>query len=119
VKINHTYLALLFALVGGATQLGVGTTKTRLLLQQPTGNKGGEEERTKHFFTTALIFSHQRSCNEVRVDKTVLVRGTPNILLMQKPSTQPPNGPSFFQDWSGSTAQQRCLGPAGSPIAFI
>jgi len=37
VKINHTYLALLFALVGGATQLGVGTTKTRLLLQQPTG----------------------------------------------------------------------------------
>ncbi len=57
--------------------------------------KKEEERKGQALLHPSLNFSHQSCCNEVQVDKTVLVRWTPNILLMQKPCTQPPSGHVF------------------------
>lgn len=117
-NINHTFLALLFALVGGATRLGRKPPKTRLILQQPTGYEGGEEERTSITSPQPSVFSPKKfkwgtsgqDCTRQRNSKH------PTHAIALYPT---PKRPSFFQDWSGSKAQRRYLGPAGSPIAFI
>lgn len=103
-----------------SNMFGGGTRTTRDTPTSSTANRlrGRRRGKKQALLHPSLNISHQSYCSEVQVDKTVLVRGPPIILLMQKPCTQPSKLPCFSQVRSGRTAQRRCLGPAGSPIAF-
>lgn len=52
-NINHTFLALLLALVGGETHLGREPPKIHLAANQLRGRRRGKD---KHYFTTVFIF---------------------------------------------------------------
>lgn len=69
-NINHTFLALLLAQVGGATHLGAETTKNTPNSAAANRLWGRRRGKDKHYFTTALIFLTKEV--EMRYERTRL-----------------------------------------------